>query len=120
MSEVVIARGLIRRNPQRLTLVLACLLVIALGAGAWAVLQDPFTQTCRLPDGTLLRLEAVTYGTQHQFLLGPWWQRVLQPVLPPERQPRLITSPQNSYYRRPALVFWISRNEKPQKLGPLS
>jgi hypothetical protein len=53
-------------------------LAAALLAGAWALLQKPapyYTQ--RLPDGTMLVVEAVTYGGEHRFSWGNRLQRLL-------------------------------------------
>src|SRR5437667_12491883 len=43
-----------------------------------------------LPDGSLLTLEAVTYGKEHRYVHGEWWQKALYPVLPPAMKGQLL------------------------------
>src|SRR5437588_5851870 len=93
--------------------VLTALLCLFVG---WLFQEPAPLQTRPLPDGTVLRLEAVTYGDQHRYVKGRYWQRFLAPVLPPALQQLSgatvytyrIVSPKNV---RP-LVFWISRSPR--------
>src|SRR5690242_3052271 len=58
-------------------------LVLILAAAVWALVQEPAPlQEQRLPDGSLLRLEAVTTGIRHRFVCGRRWQRLLATLLP--------------------------------------
>jgi len=63
-----------------------------------------------LPDGSLLTLEAVTYGKQHRYIHGKWWQKALYPVLPSSIKAQLpvdsVTSDSPD-----TLVFWTLRRE---------
>ena len=65
-------------------------LAMILGAVVWALtLEPPPLASCRLPGGTMLRLEAVTDGSRSEIAVGPYWQRLLAPVLPPQLRDRL-------------------------------
>lgn len=71
--------------------------------------EPPPLAVARLPNGTELRLEAVTYGPKHSFVRGRYWQRLLAPILSPEWQRRIGAAVFT--YRSPnppALVFWTS------------
>ena len=62
-------------------------------------------QQLRLPDGTVVTLDAVTYGTKHRAPLRPgqWWRNMLPFLNHPHYAP-LQTS-------RPSLVFWLSNRQ---------
>src|SRR5438309_2543412 len=109
-------RGLqMRVSPRLLTLtmavVLTAFLLVLIG---WLLQEAPPLQVRQLPDGTVLRLEAVTHGPQQRFVRGRNWQRLLAPLL----SPSLRTLPGAAIYTyRPIypkysspLVFWISRS----------
>jgi hypothetical protein len=93
------------RRPTVTFLALAALVTL-LAAVGWALLQVPAPlKVVRLPDGSVLRLEAVTFAPRHQLVRGRYWQRLLAPVLPARMQPTTIT------YRNPEaprVVFWTS------------
>jgi hypothetical protein len=70
----------------------------------------------------VLRLEAVTYGDQHRFVKGRYWQRLLAPLLSPALQQLSgatvytyrIVSPRNV---RPLVFwFWLSPNSSPRTI----
>lgn len=68
----------------------------------------------RLPDGTFLSLEAVTYGQQHQIVRGTWWQKLLNPLLSGEARNRLgIMFPSHRSANPDTLVFWTLREPPP-------
>jgi hypothetical protein len=106
-----------RVSPRLLSLTMAGILTaFLLMLIGWLLQESPPLQVRRLPDGTVLRLEAVTRGPQQRFVRGRNWQRLLVPLLPPSLQPMpgvsIYTyrpiSPKNSS----PLVFWISRSAK--------
>jgi hypothetical protein len=71
--------------PRSLILPAAALVA----AMVWALSREPpLLGECRLPDGTVLRLEAVTVGPQHCLVRGRYWQRLLAPLLPPSLRGR--------------------------------
>jgi hypothetical protein len=81
------------------------LVAVGLGVGLRAAPRAGWSR--RLPDGTWLRLEAVTYGTQHHFEPGliPWSRvRGLLPFLP-------WTPVVDDVAPDPALYCWLSRRE---------
>jgi hypothetical protein len=101
------------RRDSRPTLVLVALAALALmlGGTAWALLQvPPPLQVARLPDGTELRLEAVTMGREHRYVGGPRWRRLLARVLPSGWLDRTGWKV-HSYRTLQAgtLVFWTTR-----------
>src|SRR5713226_4513999 len=65
----------------------------------------------RLPDGTLLSLEAVTYGQEHHIVRGTWWQTLLNPLLTNEARNRLgMMFPQYQSASANTLVLWTLRD----------
>ena len=82
-------RGLqMRVSPRLLTLTMAVVLTAFLLMLIGWLLQEPHPlQVRQLPDGTVLRLEAVTHGPQQRFVRGRNWQRLLAPLLSPSLQP---------------------------------
>jgi hypothetical protein len=72
-----------RSRYPSLTLLALSALVLILAATGWTLIREPPPlQVCRLPDGTLLRLEAITRGPEHRFVLGRYGMRLLASVLP--------------------------------------
>jgi hypothetical protein len=70
-------------HPLFLILPAAIGLLTILLAAIWALAQEPAPlASCRLPDGSVLRLEAVTVGKQHRFVSGKRWQRMVARLLP--------------------------------------
>jgi len=66
------------KRRSRLLLAFAlCLLSLLLGAGALFLAGEEPRPAQRLPDGSLLVLEGVTYGKQHTLALGPRWGKLL-------------------------------------------
>lgn len=92
-----------RRMTRRLWLGVLLLLLVVLCGTLW--FRRPPVQTCRLPDGTVLSLDAVTYGTQHRAPLPPnlWWRQML-PFLNHRRPISLRTT-------KPTLVLWLSGHQ---------
>lgn len=63
-----------------------------------------------LPDGSVLKLEAVTYDRQHHFVSGPWWRRLLVRLLPMSLRGLVSqAAPVDRATDSNTLVFWISR-----------
>ncbi len=58
-------------------------------------------------DGTLLTLEAVTYGKVHRHASGPFWKRLLQPLAPV--LPRAVRPPARGVYTftNDMVCFWV-------------
>src|SRR5437870_10604409 len=67
-----------RATPRYLIGSAAVLTGVILLTTVWALTREPPPlASCRLPDGAVLRLEAVTCGPIHRFKSGPYWQRLL-------------------------------------------
>src|SRR5438034_11565496 len=67
-----------RTRHQRLIPLALAGLALILAAVVWTLaLPVPPLQVARLPDGAVLRLEAVTIGPQHKMVRGRYWQRLL-------------------------------------------
>jgi hypothetical protein len=106
-----------RPRAGRPVLILLALiaLVAILAAMLWVLAQEPAPlQVRRLPDGIEIRLEAVTFGTEHQFVRGRRWQRLLTPLLPDGLRER-IGGKVHSWRSWPGerLVFWTFRRTSP-------
>src|SRR4051794_2820498 len=69
------------KSRQLLTAASAAALLVALGAVLWLGTRQPSASSCRLPDGSVLTLEAITYGPQ-EVVRGSGLQRLLYAVLP--------------------------------------
>jgi len=59
-------------------------LILALGGALWLSLQEPRGPVRVLRNGSTIELRQVTYGKEHVYREGNWWQRTLplQPLLP--------------------------------------
>jgi len=68
-----------RVGAYLLPVVVMVVIVAVVGAVLFSALQK---ETRLLPDGSVLTLEAVTYGTRHRFIAGTWLQQLLHAVLP--------------------------------------
>jgi hypothetical protein len=98
-----------RRSPVRwIAAVFAAILI----ASVCALCQVPAAmQVCQLPDGSILKLEAVSYGRQHHFVSGPWWRRLLVRLLPPSLRGLVSqATPVDRAIDSNTLIFWISRD----------
>lgn len=83
MAAVDGASGTKRRYRSLTLPALAALMLIVTAAVCLLIGQPPALQVSRLPDGSTLRLEAVTMGPQHRVVLGRYWQRLLAGPLSP-------------------------------------
>src|SRR3954454_23564940 len=79
-----------RQGGRALFWISAVALVAALAAGCVLLAQrPPPLASGRLPDGSVLSLEAVTYGKSHRAFEGARWLRLAAAVLPPSLAERL-------------------------------
>jgi hypothetical protein len=101
-----------KRGRSTHVLFLILLLTAALGgllaARRWVPARSPATWVAQLPDGTILRLEAVTYGKQHDFepesSLWSSLRRIL-PIFPGRADFSRGTD-------RDSLLCWVSRRDR--------
>lgn len=99
-----------RTSRPRLWVVLACLaaaLIVGLVAGAVVWLGQSRKPHQRLPDGTEVVLEAVTYGRSHDFDARTWWERFL--TRPPIRPTGFVNHSPSFTTPRNSLSFWLSQ-----------
>jgi hypothetical protein len=83
-SDAERARAIPTKRHSRSALLLGIVaLGVVLAAGLAALAAASQGQVRRLPDGSTLRLEGVTYGKVHPWMHGTWWQKWLYPVVPP-------------------------------------
>src|SRR6266511_3888821 len=96
------------KHPRGSFWLAALLLGVALLVGVGALVGGNRKPERRLPDSSLLTLEAVTYGKEHRFVHGSWWQKLLAPVLPAsiKNQLRVDTLTSDS---PDTLVLWTRR-----------
>src|SRR5262249_53132269 len=81
-----------RRTPLLLIGAGTCAIAAILMGVFWALNQEPPVPSRRLADGSLLRLEDVTFGTEQRVARRRWWQRILAPVMPQDLQGRAVSS----------------------------
>src|SRR5438132_4044513 len=72
--------GMSKRLRWVVLLTAATLVVVGL-LGLGGLVSRSRARVRRLPDGTLLSLEAVTYGQEHHIVRGTWWQKIVNPFL---------------------------------------
>ena len=99
-------------TSRRLLALSAGLLAIAAIVVLALALQD-YAPTRRLPNGEVIRLEAVTYGTQHQWTHQPAWRRLLGPLVFPYAAETYRAGYFPDPNRKPYLVIWtthVTRN----------
>src|SRR5258708_37584207 len=77
----------------------------------WALIQEPPPlASCRLADGSVVRLEAVTRGPVHRVKSGPYWQRLLARAPFPSLRALAGDPIQEFRGATPdSLVFWTTR-----------
>ena len=102
----------VRRKLWILPLAAVMALAVAVGLG-----RDPTASSAQVwwfPDSSLLALDGVTYGQQHQILHGTWWQKPLLTLLPAGARQALesrfgCTVATHTSARPNTLVLWIYR-----------
>ena len=106
-----------RATPRYLIGSAGVLTGVILLAAAWALTREPPPlASCRLPDGTDIRLEAVTHGPVHRFKNGPYWQRLLARA--PLHSLRALAGDPVGEIRGAtpdSLVFWTTREVRPNE-----
>jgi hypothetical protein len=107
-AELRRQRAAYRRGLLRAATVAGVVLAVMIGLVVYASFQRPARQVRRLPDGSVLALEAVTYGKQHQFEPGLFRLSWLEDLLPlPELKDRFLVYRLTA--KRDSLVFWTVR-----------
>src|SRR5437660_11843517 len=108
-----------RATPRYLIGSAAILTGVILLTAIWALIQEPPPlASCRLADGSVVRLEAVTCGPVHRFKSGPYWQRLLARA--PLHSLRALAGDPIREFRGAtpdSLVFWTTRNGNIGYLG---
>jgi hypothetical protein len=99
-----------RAAPRSLVYPSMAAIVAILAGTAWALSREPPPLAVhRLPDGTVLHLEAVTVGPQHRLVRGRYWQRFLAPLLPPAVRGRSGATVCTYLGSSPgAVIFWTT------------
>src|SRR5438128_1859986 len=99
----------------------AAAILLAVATFGALSLEPSARWVCRLPDGSELKLEAVTYGRQHRFVGGRWWRRLLMPLVPSSLQSLLGGAPPvDRTTDSDTIVFWVSRTGPKWPTGSLS
>src|SRR4051794_29086959 len=95
-----------RRPPSpRVYLVLFALMILA-GIVLWRISSAGRARTISLPDGRTLAIRQLTYGTQHVFVYGSVWARLVAPILPPPWKAKAGLQTFFQPTPTPALVIW--------------
>jgi sugar lactone lactonase YvrE len=108
-AEVRRQRAAYRRGLLAAGGAAVALFAVLAGLLLTATAQKPLNLDRRMADGTILRLEAVTYGRQHHFETGRFRLGWLRNLFPPLGG--LIGPAYNTSTGQDALVFWISRRD---------
>jgi hypothetical protein len=100
-----------RSFPRLLVWSSVALLVGILAATVWFMAQEPPPlAVARLPNGSELRLEAVTFGERHQYASGPRWRRLLAAMGPAgRRSSQGAVDPLTRNTGPGMLMLWTSR-----------
>lgn len=86
--------------------------VLAVGLVLWLWLSAPPRQSVVLPDGSVLTLREVSYGTKHRRAFGPLWQRLY--ALIPKRVRRTRSYTIGTFTNsEPFVAFWFTRDNTP-------
>jgi hypothetical protein len=75
-------------------------------AMAWA-LRPPPDRVLKLADGCEVILKAVTFGTEHRYVAGKPWFKMLAPVIPARWHARLGLKVVTHRSGTPSLVAWV-------------
>jgi hypothetical protein len=104
-----------RVDPMRRTPVVMLIAGVAfaavLGAGIWALAQDPPSPSLRLPGGAVLHLKGVDYGKRHILREQKLWQQLFEPLLPEALKGREIIRGSSP---RERLMLWFRPENDPQ------
>jgi len=72
----------------------------------WALVRANSPREVRLRDGRTLVIRQVSYGTEHEFLYGTPWYRMVAAVTPPRWRQKLPLRIFRNKSAEPALVVW--------------
>ena len=107
------------KTPARLRLWVVAALAFAVAAGMvwWA--SDRVRGTVRLPDGREVTVLAVTYGTDHALIEGPFWAKIARRFLSRAKAHQLGLRIYERKFDQPTLIVWThwrlpSTNEPPR------
>jgi hypothetical protein len=103
---------LVRRTGggrRLLAVSLGALLVVLVAVGALLVQRPRPLAVGRLPDGAVVELLALTYGTTHRYVDGTWGQRLACEILPQSAAEKLGGKAYTETTSRPALFCWLRR-----------
>ena len=88
------------------TRVAATLVVAALATVVWLAIRDVDSRRIHLPDGRQMTINAVTWGTEHRYVHGLPWARVLSPVVPNRWKLRLGIRALAHKTDQPTVMVW--------------
>lgn len=83
-----------------------------LAGAAWIWFSDPGTREQTLPDGSIVRLRAVTHGTRHRVVSGNLWQRTVGRLLPETWALHLGSQILSHTNDVPVTVVWIDYEDQ--------
>jgi hypothetical protein len=79
-------------------------LATVLGAGVWALMQEPQGPSLRLSGGAVLRLKASGYGRRYVLREQRLWQQLFEPMLPESLRGREVI---RGSWARERLTLWF-------------
>lgn len=92
-------------------------LAAALALCVWGAALALKRPRVRLPDGSVLTYQEMTYGLTHRWLPKSWWQRLLGPLAPVGKGTAYPTYFYRQPNEKPYLVAWFTT--PPPKLQPV-
>ncbi len=97
------------RRARRWVIGSVAAFVAVVGAALWAALADPLAPRQHFPDGSVMTVEAVTWGRSHAFTNARAGGRLLAPAAPEGL--RRAAGVRTIFHdtERPSAVFWIRR-----------
>lgn len=100
-------------NKLKLRVLSMLVVIILIIIAGWLLARKKQEEkTLKLPDGSMLSLAKVTYGTNHQVRYGTRWQDFLHPILPAKMQTnfsaRIATHTTSSSN---GIVVWLRRTQ---------
>jgi hypothetical protein len=93
-------------------------LVTALLAVAWHIRAIANLQTVKLPDGRVLTIQKITFGTEHKLSYGSLWSRLIAPAVPAKWKNK--TGARDYIVRTavPSLMIWGQWEFPPKGANP--
>jgi len=92
---------------RRTQLLLASVLALLLGALLlWRVISSTAARTVSIADGRRLTIQGLSYGTEHEIVVGNIWYRMLASITPPKWKKKLPVRIYHQTTDKPILLVY--------------